>query len=170
VIQYAIHLGCKVFATASTANLDYLRALGAEPIDYRRERFEERVDELDAVIDCVGGDNERRSFAVLRRGGKLVGIAGPEPDGALDLRALAKHGVGGSARLLSQLARGRRYTFVSVRIDHRRLVQLAQLVDKQILELRIDRTYPLEQLAAAHQASESGQAKGKLVIDHRSHG
>jgi NADPH:quinone reductase-like Zn-dependent oxidoreductase len=165
-VQYAVHLGAKVLATASAANLDYLRSLRAEPIDYRRERFEERAAELDAVIDCVGGEIERRSFAVLRRGGKLVGVAGPDPEGALDLRAVAKHGIGGSAHLLGQLARGRKYSFVSVRADHRRLLRIAQLVDQRVLDLRIDRTYPLEQLADAHRASERGEARGKLLIDH----
>jgi NADPH:quinone reductase-like Zn-dependent oxidoreductase len=168
-VQYAVHLGAKVLSTASTANLEYLRSLGAEPIDYRRERFEDRAKDLDAVIDCVGGEVERRSFAVLRRGGKLVGIAGPEPEGALDLRALAKHGIGTSAHLLSQLARGRRYAFVSVRADHRRLLRVAQLVNERVLEVRIDRTYSLEQLADAHRASERGEARGKLVIDHQRH-
>ena len=167
VIQYAVHLGASVLATTSAKNFDYVRGLGAEPIDYQRERFEARVHELDAVIDCVGGEVERRSFAVLRRGGKLVGVAGPEPDGQFDLRALAKHGVGSSARLLGQLARGRRYTFVSARVDHRRLAALAGLVDKRVLEVRIDRSFALEQLAEAHRASERGEVSGKLIIDHR---
>jgi NADPH:quinone reductase-like Zn-dependent oxidoreductase len=167
-VQYAVHLGARVLATASAANLAYLRSLGAEPIDYRREPFEQRARELDAVIDCVGGEVERRSFSVLRRGGKLVTVAGPEPEGELDLRALAKHGVGGSVHLLRQLALGRRYAFVSARVDHRRLVQLARLVDQGVLATRIDRSFPLERLADAHRASERGEARGKLVIEHES--
>lgn len=166
-LQYALHLGAVVWTTVSARNLDYVRGLGAEPIDYARERFEQRVHGLDAVIDCVGGELEARSFASLNRGGKLVTIAGPDPEGVLNLRAVAKHGVGGSARVLAQFARGRRYAFVSARVDHRRLVELAQLVDKRVLELRIHRTYALEQLAEAHRASERGEAQGKLVIDHR---
>ncbi|PRP92422.1 Quinone oxidoreductase 1 [Enhygromyxa salina] len=167
VVQYALHLGAEVLATASARNQDYLRALGAEPIDYHRERFEDRVHGLDAVIDCVGGEIERRSFAVLRRGGRLVGVAGPDPDGEVSLPNIAKHGLRASARLLGQLTRGRRYRFVTVRVDHRRLAHLAQLVDKGVLEVRIDRSFGLDELAAAHIASERGEAVGKLVLDHR---
>lgn len=169
VVQYVRSLGAKVSATASAHNLDYLRALGADPIDYRAERFEDRVDQLDAVIDCVGGELERRSFAVLRRGGRLVGVAGPDPDAELSLVNAIKLGAPTSLRVLGQLARGRRYQFVSARVDHRRLVQLAQIVDKRVLEVRIDHTLGimgLARLAEAHAASERGQAQGKLIIDH----
>ena len=165
-VQYAVHLGARVFATASAHNLDYLRGLGAEVIDYRRDRFEDRVSELDAVVDCVGGEIEKRSFAVLRRGGKLVSVAGPEPDAKVDLKAVAKYGLVAPARLLGQLALGRRYQFVSARVDHRRLVQLAKLVDKRVLDARIDRTFALAELAEAHRVSERGGARGKLVVDH----
>jgi NADPH:quinone reductase-like Zn-dependent oxidoreductase len=168
IVQYAVHLGATVYTTVGSRNVDYARSLGAEPIDYRLEQFEQRVNDLDAVIDCVGGEIERRSFEVVRRGGKVVGVAGPDPEGRIDLRTLAKHGLGTSFRLLEQLARGRRYAFVSVRVDHQRLAQLAQLVDKGVLDVRIDRTYPLEQLAEAHRASERGTAVGKLIIDHQS--
>jgi NADPH:quinone reductase-like Zn-dependent oxidoreductase len=166
-VQYAIHLGAQVYATASASNLAYLREQGATAIDYRRERFEDQVRELDAVIDCVGGEIERRSFAVLRRGGKLVSVAGPDPDAALDLRAVAKHGLSAPARILAQLTRGRRYAFVSARTDARQLVQLAKLVDKRVLDPRVDRSFALDQLAEAHRISERGGARGKLVVDHQ---
>ena len=165
-VQYAVHLGAQVLATASAANLEYLRQLGAEPIDYASEVIEQRARALDAVIDCVGGEVERSSFASLRFGGRLITVAGPDPDGALDLRALIKHGLGGAPRLLLQLLRGRRYRFVGTRTDHFYLSQLAQLIDQRVLEVRIDRTYSLDQLADAHRISESGHARGKLVIDH----
>jgi alcohol dehydrogenase len=170
VVQYLRHLGAEVSATASARNLAYLSALGAEPIDYRAERFEDRVQELDAVIDCVGGEVERRSFAVLRRGGRLVSVAGPDPDAEVSLVNALKLGAPTSARLLAQLARGRRYQFVSARVDHLRLVQLAQAVDKRVLEVRIDHeigVLGLAQLAKAHAAGERGEPQGKLVIDHQ---
>jgi NADPH:quinone reductase-like Zn-dependent oxidoreductase len=170
VVQYVRHLGVEVSATASARNLDYLRALGADPIDYQSERFEDRVGQLDAVIDCVGGELERRSFAVLRRGGRLVSVAGPDPDAELNLVTAIKLGTPTSLRVLAQLTRGRRYQFVSARVDHRRLVQLAQIIDKRVLEVRIDHGFGVRDLAAlaeAHAASERGQAQGKLVLDHR---
>jgi NADPH:quinone reductase-like Zn-dependent oxidoreductase len=71
-----------------------------------------------------------------------------------------------SARIMAERVRGHRYAFVSTRVDHRRLTQLAQLVDKRVLDLRVAQTYGLEQLAEAHRASEGGHARGKLVIRH----
>src|SRR5262249_37017897 len=63
--------------------------LGAdEVIDYRAERFEERVRDVDAVFDAVGGDTLRRSWGVLRPGGRLVTIAASE-DGSRDERTRA---------------------------------------------------------------------------------
>jgi NADPH:quinone reductase-like Zn-dependent oxidoreductase len=166
-VQYALHLGAEVLATASTHNLDYLRELGAEAIDYRAERVEDRVHELDAVIDCVGGEVERRSFALLHRGGRLIGIAGPDPEGEVSFANMFRRGIPASMRIVGQRARGRRYRFVSARVNHDRLVRLAQLVDKGALGVRIDRSFPLEQLPEAHRVSERGEARGKLIIDHR---
>jgi NADPH:quinone reductase-like Zn-dependent oxidoreductase len=167
-IQYARHLGAEVSTTTSTRNLDYVRELGVDlAIDYTHERFEDRVRELDAVIDCVGGDIERRSFAVLRTGGRLIGVAGSiRSDQELGPRVLAGGALHVPGRLLGQLARGHRYRFVSARCDHDRLRRLAQLVDRGVLDVRIDRTFPLAELAAAHLRSEQGLAQGKIVIDH----
>jgi NADPH:quinone reductase-like Zn-dependent oxidoreductase len=165
-VLYARHLGAEVWATASARNLDYLAQLGAEVIDYGSERFEDRVEELDAVVDCVGGETEARSFAVLRRGGRVVSVAGPDPDGELSLGKLARLGVSGSMRMARNLSRGHRYRFVSARVDRARLRALASLVDEGVLEVRLDRSFGLGELAAAHTYSETGRPRGKIVIDH----
>lgn len=167
-VQYACHLGADVFATAGARNLEYLRSLGATPIDYRLERIEERLHDIDAVIDCVGGESERRAFGLLRRGGRLISIAGPDPDVEVSLINVARVGVPASLRVARQLTRGRRYQFISARVDHRALVRLAQLVDRGVLDVRIDRSFPLARLGEAQRISEAGEARGKLVIDHQS--
>ncbi len=85
-VQLARRRGARVTATAGAGNLDFVRGLGAdEVIDYRAERFEERVRGVDAVFDTVGGDTLRRSWGVLRPGGRLVTIAASE-EGAADER------------------------------------------------------------------------------------
>jgi NADPH:quinone reductase-like Zn-dependent oxidoreductase len=69
-IQLAKHLGARVITTASAANHDYVRTLGAdEIIDYNKVDFTLAVKNCDAVFDTVGGDVAQRSFAVLRPGG-----------------------------------------------------------------------------------------------------
>src|SRR5262252_107437 len=84
-IQAAKHLGARVISTASAANLDYVRGLGADQvIDYRTSDFTKVVKDCDAVFETVGGDVATRSFAVLRPGGRAAFIASgaqaPKPD------------------------------------------------------------------------------------------
>ena len=70
-IQLAKHLGARVITTASAANHDYLRGIGAdEVIDYNAVDFTKAVKDCDAVFDTVGGDVAQRSFAVLKPGGR----------------------------------------------------------------------------------------------------
>jgi len=78
-VQFARRIGAHVTATASACNLDFVRRLGAtDVIDYRTERFEERVRGVDVVFDTVGGDTLQRSWGVLNPGGRLVTIAASE--------------------------------------------------------------------------------------------
>src|SRR6202043_1762920 len=84
-IQLAKHLGARVISTTSTANLGFVRDLGAdEVIDYRTTDFTKVVKNCDAVFDTVGGDVALRSFAVLKPGGRAAFIASgaqaPKPD------------------------------------------------------------------------------------------
>lgn len=75
-IQLAKHIGAKVITTASAANRDYLRGLGAdEVIDYNTTDFTKAVSNCDAVFDTVGGDVALRSFDVLKPGGRAAFIA-----------------------------------------------------------------------------------------------
>jgi len=80
-IQLAKHLGARVITTASAANLDYVRDIGAdEVIDYNTTDFRQVVSKCDAVFDTVGGDVALRSFAVLKPGGRAAFIAsGAQP-------------------------------------------------------------------------------------------
>ncbi|MBX3303182.1 MAG: NADP-dependent oxidoreductase [Nitrospira sp.] len=75
-VQMARHQKAHVIATASAANTDVVKALGAdEVIDYRTTPFETAVGDVDVVLDTIGGDTRDRSWGVLRKGGRLVTIA-----------------------------------------------------------------------------------------------
>src|SRR6478609_3582201 len=80
-VQLAHRAGVRTFATAAADDMAFVRTLGANTvIDYRTQRFEEDVRDADAVIDLVGGETQKRSFQVLRRGGKLVSaVSNPDP-------------------------------------------------------------------------------------------
>jgi NADPH:quinone reductase-like Zn-dependent oxidoreductase len=75
-VQLARWRGARVAATARAGNLDFVRGLGAdEVIDYRAERFEDVVWDVDVVFDTVGGETLERSWGVLKPGGRLVTVA-----------------------------------------------------------------------------------------------
>ena len=78
-VQLARWRGAHVIGTAGAHNLDFVRALGADQvIDYRAQRFDELVRDVDVVFDGVGGETLERSWSVLRPGGRLVTVAASE--------------------------------------------------------------------------------------------
>ena len=81
-VQLARRAGLRTIATAATDDIAFVRNLGADTvIDYRTQRFEDEVRDADAVIDLVGGETQKRSFQVLRRGGKLISaVSRPDQD------------------------------------------------------------------------------------------
>jgi NADPH:quinone reductase-like Zn-dependent oxidoreductase len=100
-VQLAADAGATVIATASSENETYVESIGAgRVIDYRKEQFEEAMQEkVDVVLDLVGGDVQRRSFGVLKKGGYLVATTQPvSPDEA------AKHCVSGAMMRLAPSA------------------------------------------------------------------
>ncbi len=145
-IQLARHIGARVITTASAANADYVRSLGADVvIDYRTHDFTQQVRGCDAVFDTVGGEVAQRSFAVLRLGGRAAFIASgmtappaPRPD-LTALRPQVGRDRAHLERILALLASG------AVRVPE------------------ITR-FTLDQAAAAHRLSESRHLRGKLVF------
>ena len=86
-IQLAKHLGAIVATTTSTANLDWVKRLGADiVIDYRKDDFETILHDYDVVLNSLGGETLEKSLRVLKPGGKLISISGPpDPDFAKDI-------------------------------------------------------------------------------------
>src|SRR5438093_3660323 len=108
-IQIAKAKGAKVFATASTANQEFLRQMGADlTIDYTRTRFEDVAKDVDVVLDTVGRDTLERSYGVMKKGGIIVSIVDEPKPAALEahgfrgvtLRCTAKAEVLGELRNL----------------------------------------------------------------------
>ena len=148
-IQLAKHIGARVIATASAANHDYVRGLGAdEIIDYKATDFTRVVTDCDAVFDTVGGDVAQRSFAALKPGGRAAFIASgaqaPKPprDDVTSLRP--------------PVGRARRH--------FERIVELLQAGAVKPPEIKL---YRLSQAADAHRLSESRHFRGKLVFQVR---
>jgi NADPH:quinone reductase-like Zn-dependent oxidoreductase len=148
-IQAAKHIGARVVTTASAANHDYVRKLGADQvIDYNKEDFTKVVSGVDAVFDTVGGDVVNRSFAVLKPGGRLASVgAGPKapPSPRSDVTSLRP-------------AVGR---------DRAHLERIVELVRKGAVKVPEIKTYSLKEAAEAHRVSEGRHLRGKLVFKVR---
>ena len=147
-VQLARRAGLHVIATASAADAARVRELGADTvIDYRTGRFEEAVRDADAVIDLVGGDIQKRSFQVLRRGGKLISAVS-EPDQALARR----HGVDAA--------------FFLVEVTTAELTGIARLIDEKKLRTGASVVMSLTDARRAHLMLEGQQPrpKGKIVL------
>jgi len=147
-VQIAKARGANVIATARAEQAEWLRELGADlVIDYENERFEDLVADLDAAIDFPGSYGER-SLPVLRPGGMLVSVPSGTPQAVLDLAAESK----------------RRATGFLVEPDPVGLAGLAHLVETGQLQVKVDRSFDLEQVAAAHRLAETGHSGGKIVL------
>ncbi|MFD9377501.1 NADP-dependent oxidoreductase [Streptomyces sp. NPDC059999] len=144
-VQIAKARGAYVIGTASAAKHELLRDLGAdEVIDYRTADFEDVVSDIDVVIDAVGGDHGQRSLKVLKPGGHLVTL--PGPDG------------------LPADAEGVHATWLLVEPDLKGLEGIAALVEQGLLKPLVDTVLPLEQAAKAHEIGERGRTTGKIVL------
>ncbi|HYJ22685.1 MAG TPA: NADP-dependent oxidoreductase [Solirubrobacterales bacterium] len=147
-VQVAKARGANVIGTARAEQADWLRELGIDQtIDYRSERFEDLVADLDAVIDFTGTQGER-SLPVLRPGGMLVSVPSGVPREVLDLAARS----------------GRRATGFLVEPDPVGLAGLSHLVESGRLQVRVDRVFDLDQAAEAHRRVEAGHSGGKIAI------
>ena len=147
-IQLAVARGARVIATASERNQDFLRELGADPLDYAAGDVPTRVRELtrdggaDAALDLFGGDGREEVFATLRRGGRLVSVAQPIPEPR----------------------EGYEVHYIYVRPDGDELRELADLVAAGELRPHVEEVFPLERAADAHERIEAGHVRGKLVL------
>jgi NADPH:quinone reductase-like Zn-dependent oxidoreductase len=148
-IQLAKHLGARVITTASAANHDYLRKIGADQIiDYNAQDFTKVVKDCDAVFETVGGDVAQRSFAVLKPGGRAAFIASgpqaPKPE-RTDVVALRPN----------------------VGRDRPHLERIAELVASGAVRPPEKTFYHLSDAVAAHKISESRHFRGKLIFEVR---
>jgi NADPH:quinone reductase-like Zn-dependent oxidoreductase len=145
-VQLAKMAGAYVIGTCSKKNIDLVKSLGAdEVIDYQTEDFSTKVKNADVVFDTIGGETQLKSFNVLKKGGVLVSAVGITDPNAAD-----KYGV-------------RAIAFSMVTCGSR-LEEIAGLIDKGLLKVIIDKTFPLSEVKEAHRLSESHHARGKIIL------
>jgi NADPH:quinone reductase-like Zn-dependent oxidoreductase len=148
-IQFAKSAGAYVITTCSADDKEFVLSLGAdEAIDYRSERFEDRLSEVDMVFDLIGGDTQERSWSVLKDGGTLVStLAKPS-----ERQAQIHH-----ARAMNYMAHP----------DAAELGEIVHLIAERKVHPHVEMRLPLEDVAEAHRKAEHGHPRGKVVLEMR---
>ncbi len=145
-VQFARQAGAFVVGTARADDLDYVRSLGADQVvDYRSQRFEDVVDDIDLVLAYVGGDVIDRSWKVLNRAGAVVGTASPE--------------------ILARIPEGRQGHWFVMQPDAALLEKLAADVASGALRSRVGEVVGFADIPAAIERSRTGAHSGKTVAD-----
>ncbi len=145
-VQLAKWKGTHVIGTASARNQAFVQELGAdESIDYTKTRFDDVVRDVDVVFDTVAGETQTRSWKVLKKGGILVSIASPP-----SAEDAVKNGV--------------RQAFVFMVPNGSQLAEIAKLVDSGKLKPVVETVLPLSEARRAHELSQTGHTRGKIVL------
>jgi len=146
-IQIAKARGAKVIATASTANQDLLKQLGADvAIDYTKTKFEDVAKDVDVVFDTVGRDTLARSYPLVKKGGVVMSIVG-RPDPA----QLEKYGIRGSS--------------IWSHPDGNELAEITKLIEAGKIKPIVSQVFPLPDAVKASQQAETHHTRGKIVLN-----
>jgi NADPH:quinone reductase-like Zn-dependent oxidoreductase len=145
-VQIAKARGARVIATASTANQDLLKQLGADvAIDYSKTKFEDMAKDIDVVLDPVGRDTLARSYAVVKKGGIITTLVARPDQAQLD-----KYGIRG--------------TSISGKPDGNELAEITKLIEAGKIKPLVSQTFPLTDAVKATQQAETHHTRGKLVL------
>jgi len=145
-IQIAKARGAKVIATASTANQDFLKQLGADvAIDYTKQKFEDVAKDVDVVLDSIGSDTLARSYAVVKKGGIIVSLVARPKESELE-----KHGIRGTA--------------LNAEPNSGELAEIGKLIDDKKIKVIVSQTFPLSEAMKAQEQVATGHTRGKVVL------
>jgi NADPH:quinone reductase-like Zn-dependent oxidoreductase len=169
-IQLAKHLGAFVATTTSTANIAWVKDLGADVvIDYKQQDFAAVLRDYDVVLNSLGNSELNKSLQVLKPGGHLISISGPPTPAFAAARGLAWP-LRLALRLLSFSIRnkakkiGGQYTFVFMRADGAQLREITALIESGAIRPVVDKVFPFQDTHKALAYVDSGRAKGKVVV------
>ncbi|KWU67548.1 NADPH:quinone reductase [Bacillus mycoides] len=169
-IQLAKIMGATVATTASEAGANLVNSLGAdEIINYKTEKFEDILTNYDAVFDTIGGTTLEKSFDIIKSGGNIVSVSGMP-----NARFGKEFGSGFFKTLLFSLASKKltalekkhsaQYSFLFMKPSGDQLRIIANYIESGKIKPIIDRVFPFEDAQKAMEYSESGRAKGKIIV------
>jgi NADPH:quinone reductase-like Zn-dependent oxidoreductase len=145
-VQFAKRAGARTIGTGSARHRDFVLGLGAdEYVDYTAQEVADVVQDADVVFDTVGGDTTASLVPAVRSGGIIVTIAGPPPEDAAS-------------------ERGARAELLIMSPNSHQLARIGDLVAAGDVHVEIAEVLPLAEVARAHELSESGHTRGKIVL------
>jgi alcohol dehydrogenase len=146
-IQLAKHLRAYVTTTVSTNDKQFVQELGADQIvDYKKENFEDIIQDYDAVYDAIGGETYKRSFRVLKKGSGIIVSMLEQPN----------------SELMNQF--GIKALFLFSQVNRQRLIKLAQWVDQHNIRVNIAQTFRLDEASKALDYQKDAHPRGKVVL------
>lgn len=148
-VQIAVATKAEVFTTCSERNLDYLATLGAHAVNYQFAPVSERVEDVDVLIDLVGGDAALDALKCLTDNARVITV----PTITAEL-------ICEKAKLLGFEASG-----MFVEPDREQLDTLLYMVGVGLLKTEVQHVYPMTDVIEAHKQVESGRTRGKILLD-----
>ncbi|WP_199725162.1 NADP-dependent oxidoreductase [Neisseria weixii] len=169
-IQLAKYLGAFVATTASTANVDFVKNLGADVvIDYKKQNFTDELKDYDVVLNSLDKKTLLNSLKVMKKGGRLISISGP-PTPAYAKKAdlnvflqLAMYFLSRGVRCAS-CRKKVDYQFLFMQANGKQLAQIARLIEQGHIKPYTQSVYPFEQINQAFDELECGRTRGKIVV------
>lgn len=169
-IQYAKSQGAIVYTTTSTKNVEWVKKLGADRvIDYKTENYLEILKDVDIVYDTLGGNYTLDAFKILKKGGKVISIAGE-----IDEYTATQFGLNKFIRLILAFKRRKitkqaklksaYYRFLMMVANGSQLDKIGKLLEDGSIKPIVDKVFDFNDAKEALKYQKSGRAKGKIII------
>lgn len=154
-VQIAKAIDAKVIAVCSQKNAELVRSLGADQvIDYQQTDFRKEQLTVDVIYDCVGNDTPSSCRSILAKKGVFLS---PAPQ-LKQIPELLYY------RYVSPLLGGVKAQIVLLKKSQDKLQALDKLIKEQKLKVTVDKVFSLDEVKEAHRYSESGRARGKIIV------
>ena len=158
-VQIAKAWGAEVHGVCSTRNVDMVRSIGADEVfDYKQENYTETDHRYDLIIDNVGNHSPLANTRVMKPNGILVTVGGPKGDWVGPLLTSIM-------TLLTQPFVSQDLQGIMAQFNPEDMTVLADLMRDGKMTSVIDRRYPLQETPQAVAYSETGRARGKIIIN-----
>jgi NADPH:quinone reductase-like Zn-dependent oxidoreductase len=163
-IQYAKAKGAYVYTTTSTANVQWVKELGADRvIDYKTEDYKAIVNDADIVFDTLGQNYALEAFEVIKHGGKVVSVVGPLDEESAHMFGMADYKLPEDlAKACS--AKAAAYKFIFMHPNGAQLAEIKSMIEDENIKPVIDKVYPFSESIEAIEHLATGRAKGKIVM------